>query len=257
VLGTRRFSLSPATSSFDFVLPGYRLTKTGFQGFLELTAGMPDSVTGEALVDVTAASEFLSIELDAETGLAICMRPLGLPVRRAGVIDCDGGSDLGVTINQDHHLGQVGVDGFSAEDCAALGGSVENASDPHPDVCNGPVETAGSGEPDAGPGALKIGFDEGRGLQGLPLELTVEELPCGDGAAGSVTAFGLVSALSRATILDVDDQLGESFTHTERGEAFSCHAWQQENGPGRLVITLPTVHGFLGTDMVSVFTFDD
>jgi hypothetical protein len=258
LLGTRRFSIDPATSSLEFVLPGYRLTNTGFEGFLDLTVGVPDPTTGQAFVDVTGASEFIALDLNPEAELVVCIRPLAIPVSKAGIIDCDGGIDLGISAQQDHHLGEVGVDGFSAEDCADAGGSVETADDLHPNVCNGPLEMDVSGENDSGPGAVKIAFDDAGGIQGLPVELTVESaLPCGDEGEGTRTVLALVSALSRATILDVDDKLGETFTDEERGENFSCRAWVEENGPGRLVVALPALHGFVGADMASVFRFDD
>jgi hypothetical protein len=240
------------------VLPEYRLPNTGFEGFLDLTAAVPDPVSGQTFVDVTDASEFITMDLNPDAAFVVCIRPLAIPVNRAGIIDCDGGSDLGIAALQDHHLGEVGVDGFSADDCAAAGGTVETADDPHPNVCNGPLEIGPSGEADSGPGAVEIAFDDARGIQGLPVEITVESaLPCGDEGEGTRTVLTLVSALSRATILDVDNKLGETFTDEERGEAFSCRDWGQENGPGRLVVALPALHGFIGADMISVFSFDD
>jgi hypothetical protein len=240
------------------VLPEYRLTSSGFEGFLDLTAGVPDPVSGQTFVDVTAASEFITLDLNPDAGFVVCIRPLSIPVEKAGIVDCDGGSDLGIASVQDHHIGEAGVDGFSAEDCAAAGGTVETADEPHPNVCNGPLKMSASGEGDTGAGAVEIAFDEARGIQGLPVELTVESaLPCGDEGEGTTTVFALVSGVSRATILDVDNQLGETFTDEEAGEAFSCRQWDHENGPGRLVVALPALHGFVGADMISAFVFDD
>jgi hypothetical protein len=66
-----------------------------------------------------------------------------------------------------------------------------------------------------------------------------------------------VSALSRTAILNTNGEPGETFTHEERGENFSCQTWSEEDGPGRLVIGLPALHGFVGVDMISLFVFDD
>jgi len=239
-------------------VPELGVVHQGFTGFLDLTAGMPDSVTGETPIDITDASEFLSLDLNPEAQFTVCIRPLFLPVLRAGVLDCDGRSDLGITASQDHNVGEVGLDGFTENDCALVGGTLESAESLHPNVCNGSLQISGSGEADSGAGALEIRFDEMRNLQGLPVELTVEAaLPCGDEGEGTITVLGLVSALSRATILDVDNTPDANFTHELSGENFSCRNWIQENGPGRLVIALPTLHGLVGADMISVFVFDD
>lgn len=258
MLGTRRFSLEPATSTFAFVLPGVNFPNPGFQGFLDLTAGMPDPATGRVFVDITAASEFISLDLNPDAAFTLCLRPLGLPVTRAGVLDCDGGSDLGLRASQDHHVGEVGVNGFTEADCSAAGGTVEAGDAPHPGVCNGPLDIVPSGEADSGAGALQVGFDTALGLNGFPVELSVESaLPCGDEGPGVATAFGFVTGLFRGEISDLDNSLGTSLVHDERGESFSCYGWTQESGPGRLVVALPALHGFAGVDVISVFVFDD
>lgn len=257
VLGTRRFSINPQTSSFVFVLPGLEFPHTGFQGFLDLTAGKPDPVTGRVSVDITAASPFISLDLNPDAAFTLCLRPLNLPVTGAGVLDCDGGSNLDLRAMQDHHIGEVGVNGFTEADCAGAGGTVEAADAPHPGVCNGPLEIQSTGDGDSGAGALQVGFDVA-GLQGLPVELTVEAaLPCGDEGPGVATSFGFVTGLFRAVIDDVDDTVGSSLVHDETGENFSCWNWSQENGPGRLVVGLPALHGFAGADLISVFVLDD
>lgn len=239
------------------MLPGIEAVHPGLQGYLDLSAGAPDPVTGLAFVDVTGSSEYIAIDLNPGAPFTFCMRPINLPVVRAGVVNCTGGEDFGVRLTQDHRIGQVGVDGFQQSDCAEAGGSVEPAGSPHPGVCNGPIESAPSGEPDSGAGALKIGFDAVLGLQGLPVELSIEEAPpCGDEPGISVAVLGFVSALARAEIENADDG-PNSLAHELRGESFSCQAWAQENGPGRLVVALPALHGFLGADLILGLVLDD
>lgn len=250
-LGTRRFSLDPATSSFQ-LLPDTG-TFTGFQGWLDLTAGVPDPSTGLARVDITAASPFLSVPVGP---FVLCIKPL-VPVLNAGVLSCKGGIDLGVDSEQDHNVGVVGVDGFTAEQCTAAGGLVEGPSDPHPNVCNGPVEVFGSPQPDSGTGALLIAPDARFATQGLPAEVSIAFGPCESHDPGDPAVFGFVSGLSRAVISDANDVQGALLQHDEQGENFSCANWMQENGPGRLVLSVPAIHGGGTADAITVFVLDD
>ncbi len=246
----RRFSLDPASSQIRTV-PG--ITVSGFQGYLDLAVGLPDPITGLALVDLTGASEFLSIDLGSVT---LCIKPL-VPVPAAGILACNGGFDLSVGAIQDHDIGHVGVGGFTEGDCTAAGGVVEQAGDPHPGVCNGPVTVEPSGEPDSGAGAMLIAPDGRFGTQGVPAEVTVEAGPCEEHGAGEATLFGFVTGLSRAQILDANDESGNILQHDERGENFSCANWRQEDGPGRLVLSVGSIHGGGTTDLVTVFVLDD
>jgi hypothetical protein len=50
---------------------------------------------------------------------------------------------------------------------------------------------------------------------------------------------------------------GNLFAHDEVGENFSCSNWMQENGPGRLVLSVPAVHGGVDQDLITVFVLDD
>jgi hypothetical protein len=228
-------------------------TATGFTGFLDLAAGVPDPVSGLAQVDVVGASEFLSI---AVGNVTLCIKPM-VPVTRAGVIACNGGIDLGVSSSQDHRIGTVGVGGFTAGDCAAAGGTIEGASDPHPGVCNGPVEVGASPELDSGVGALLIAPDDRFNTEGLPAEVTIAPGACDTHGPGDPTLFGFVSGVSRATILNANNVSGAVLEHDEDGENFSCPMWMQENGPGRLVLSVPAVHGSTIGDLITVFVLDD
>src|SRR5205085_5722678 len=126
-------------------------------------------------VDVAGASEFLSVDVGG--GFTFCIHPL-LPAFNAGVLSCNGGFDLGVTTTVDHDIGVVGVDGFTAGDCVAAGGSVEGAADPHPGVCNGATDVGPSPENDSGVGALLIADDARFGTHGLPVEISFEAGAC-------------------------------------------------------------------------------
>lgn len=247
----RRFSLASASSTLT-LLPGIG-TFPGFVGHLELAAGVPDPLTGLASVAVTGASDYLSLSIPG--GPTFCIRPL-LPAPAAGVLDCDGGSDLGVTSTVDHDIGTVGVDGFTAEDCAAQGGVVEGEGDPHPGVCNGPIEV-GPANADAGPGALLIGADARFATQGLPAEISFELGPCSQHTHRQATVFGLVTGLSAAAIHDADAMPEAVREFAASGEAFSCQAWQSEDGPGRLVLAIPALHGLGDVDLITVVTLDD
>ena len=252
-LGVRHFSIRKETSTFTTVLGAEAVISVpGFEGYLDLAARTPDSVTGLALIDVTGASPYIALDLNPGV---ICIRPI-VPAAAAGVIACNGGVDLGRRTTQDHLLGEVGVDGFTAQACTAADGAVEQQI--HPNVCNGPVEVGPSGESDSGVGAVLIGPDAQLSAQGLPAELTFETaLPCGDEGPGVARQFGFVSALSRTEILNADKVIGQLLAHEQRGENFSCDNWTQENGPGRLVLGFPTLHGAGGLDLISVFEWDD
>lgn len=247
----RRFSLDPQTSALQ-LLPDVG-TFPGFTGSLDLAAGVPDPLTGLTVVDVVGASDFLSVQVGPYT---LCIKPI-VPVVNAGVLACSGGVDLGVSSIQDHNIGTVGMNGFSAGDCAAAGGTVEAPTDPHPGVCNGPVDITASPESDSGVGALLIAPDARFGTQGLPAEVTIDFGPCSEHGAGEPAVFGFVSGISRADILDANNVPGALFRHDEHGENFSCPLWMQENGPGRLVLSVPAVHGSTAGDLITVFVLDD
>jgi hypothetical protein len=262
VAGARRFSLDPSTSGIKTVPGG---TTFGFQGYLDLRMGTPDG-QGVAHIDLVGASPFLSI--DVGSGTSLCIQLPTSPVQDVGVIDCDGGSDLGVRTIQDHDIGKVGVGGFTAEQCAAAGGTVEDATRPHPGVCNGPVMVEPSGEADSGAGALLVAPDARFGTQGIPAFIFVTQQSeqctqpcdpaCAPGGVGSPTIFGFVSALYRVEIHDANDQPGAVLADDERGENFSCAQWTQENGPGKGVLSIGALHGGQnGNDVVTVFLLDD
>lgn len=91
--------------------------------FMDLSAGAVDPATGGRAVDITASSEYFYVDA-SQFGLVLCIKPQ-LPIAPAGILSCDGGNDFSTVLTQDHHLGEVGVNGFTADQCATLGGHVE------------------------------------------------------------------------------------------------------------------------------------
>jgi len=274
-LGVRRFSINPATSQFIVVPnPMSSFPTAGFEGFIELTAGK--LVDGGADIDITDASEYLSINLP-DAGTALCFRVLRerLPVHNAGGVDCTGGLAFGVQAGQDHNIGVVGTcrggssagqscsgddqcgDGtcFTRAACAAAYGSVEGPNGPHPGVCNGPY----GGAPDifepspAGSVAL---------WAGLPVELLRERsTPCGDeGVTGVRQPLGLTTARSWAWIRNSNNQPGVTLSAEITGVPFSCESWTEEDGPGTLVFSTPILDSPLPgsvSDMIGMFMLVD
>lgn len=131
-LGKRRFVMNPARSNFTGVLaPGFEIVLGSFRGqtngqlgdaFLEFEAGEPDE-NGIAVINVTAASDYIVANATI-ANITLCIKPL-VPVQGAGVIQCNGGMDLSVLTSIDHVAGRIGEGGFSAADCANLGGNLE------------------------------------------------------------------------------------------------------------------------------------
>jgi hypothetical protein len=249
-LGTRRISLS-AQSSIQLLptLGGF----TGMSGSLTLAAGAPDPVTGLAPVDIIDASSFIRVSIQ---GFFFCLKPL-VPVFNAGVIACNGGYDFSILSSQDHNIGVVGMNGFTANQCVAAGGFEEFPGDPHPHVCNGPLVIESSPGMDSGVGALLIAPDDRFGTQGLPAEVAIDFDDCEEQPRGDMTVLGFTSGLARSDILDVDNMSGQLFRHDEVGQNFSCNAWTQDNGPGTLVFSIPAVHGSTGGDLIITLTLDD
>jgi hypothetical protein len=284
-LGVRHFSLNPQTSGFIAVLaPGFTFPNFGFQGFLELTAGVPDPSTGIAFVNVTDASDFLSVNVPAG-GLTLCIRiPRDqLPVMQAGIVSCNGGLPLGLDLSQDHNIGVIGAcangahDGlacaadaqcpggscFNAQACTTAGGHLEGDSAPHPGVCNGPLRGMPLSGDDSGPGAVLIAPDPTSGItKGLPVEITMEDAaPCGDESApGMSVAIALTTGRARCRVLDYNNDAGE-LSDDRTGQNFSCSAWADENGPGTFGLSAPLLDiqaiGPQATDVISAFVFDD
>ena len=284
-LGVRQFSLNPSSSRIINTLgPGFAFPTSGFEGFLELSAGVPDPASGYVLIDLTDASEYLSLAIPTGN-VALCLRVdrSQLPLRNAGVMNCNGGAVLGLQLEQDRNIGTVGycsngpqngaactTDGdcpdgvcYAADDCAAAGGELEGDEDPYPGVCQGPLN-GGNAPGDSGPGALLISPDPVNGLtKGLPVRIITEAaLPCGDepAAPGFDTTMALTTGLSRCTVADYNNQEGAALTAEITGAPFECATWDVENGPGTLVVAAPSLNLLVNgapTDSIATFVFDD
>jgi hypothetical protein len=161
-LGTRHFELSKAKSPWQVVLgPGFKLTLGGFQGqtngvvgpaFLDLEAGQPDPNTGLAVINITNASEYIFADANGLAPIVLCIKPVLLPVMRAGVVKCDGGLDYSTVITQDHHLGQVGINGFTPGQCTLMNGTIEGPNE----ICSAGVvglQCRAKADCDTAPGA--------------------------------------------------------------------------------------------------------
>lgn len=137
-LGRRHFEINPANGGFFAALGGgLNLRLGGFRGqsngvaenaFMDIEAGVPDPQTGVAVLSVVDSSEYLVAQAAiAGANFTVCIA-LQPPIANAGVIDCDGGSDYSISLRADHHLGEIGVDGFTADDCTAMGGVLEEGA---------------------------------------------------------------------------------------------------------------------------------
>jgi hypothetical protein len=263
----RRFSIDPAESQFISVIgPGTVFPTYGFQGFLELTATSQPGPGALVFLDLTDASDYLSIDIPL-AGTAVCLKILRdqLPVSSAGLLACGGGLPLGIQITQDHNLGEVGTCSggdnqgsscstdqdcpgstcFTADTCAAAGGvggaggTVEDPSRPHPGICNGPLVGAQDTEVSP-PGTLVIAPDAGGIIHGIPGELSQEaSTPCGDeGVVGRPTVFGFTTGRSISQVLNYNNEPGSTLeSPVIHGTPFSCERWGEEDGPGTLVVS--------------------
>lgn len=280
-LGVRRFSLDPEQSEFIAVIgPNFPVATTGFEGFLEMTAGPPTN--GLAFIDLTDTSDYLAINIPIG-GTAVCLKILRdqLPIQNAGIISCNGGIPMGIAVTQDHNLGVVGAcsggtsagagctsdtdcpEGvcYSAALCAAAGGTVEGPTRPHPNTCNG----AFVGVPDtevSGPGTVVLAPVPGF-ITGIPVELGLEaSTPCGDeGITGMPVQIGFTSGHSVSKILNFNNEAGAMLEGEIAGVPFSCDAWADEDGPGSLVLSATNLDtqispGMLA-DVVAQFRFVD
>ncbi|HVN85601.1 MAG TPA: hypothetical protein VMW17_12235 [Candidatus Binatia bacterium] len=132
-LGIRHFVLDSTQSSFTVKISGGLEIPVGFfrgqtngqdePAFLDLEAGQPDA-NGFVRVNIVAASEYLYVDSKQLAGFVFCLKPL-VPVMSAGILGCNGGTDVSISLNQDHHIGQLGVNGFTTTNCTAMQGHVE------------------------------------------------------------------------------------------------------------------------------------
>jgi hypothetical protein len=283
-LGRRRFSLFPPSSIFQInTLPLGR-----FSGFVEAEAGPVDPETGLAVINILSTSEFIAANIEFG-GLALCLKPSSEPVMAAGVISCErrGGRVVRATVynsetsdrdllllrcrantavnyttvlQSDHNLGVVGQDGFTAEACTALGGSVEDDTDPHPGVCNSSFTFGQLEDTSTDSGEVFIAPVPQLGINGFPVEIITETaLPCGDegGGGGMSAAIALTTMRSAGRILDANDSPGVTLEFGVEGQPFDCNNFGVEDGPGRIVFAAPQLHLPILMDGVTQFVFSD
>jgi hypothetical protein len=326
-LGMKHFVLDPRNSQFRAAIaPGFVVPLGPFRGqtngvvgdaYFDLQAGQPDT-TGLATVDVVGSSEYIFADASSFAPLVICIRPI-LPVTTAGLLDCTGTLDFSIVSTIDHNIGQVGVGGFTAQDCTNANGTIEGANeicaagmvgqqcfansecdsstgagdgmcglmaatcsmgktgdachndsecDSAPDagdgvcgtpaaegqagVCNGPVMFSSTGDTNR-PGELSIAPVSEFGLNGLPVELTLENAqPCGDEGPGLTQAFAMTTAESDTTVLNFNNG-ADDFPFKQRGLNFSCRDWA--NSPGKFVLSFAVLNQFNGGDVITGFEF--
>jgi len=134
-LGTRHFVFNPARSNLTAVLSasvpfplgffqGQKDGAVGLPAYLDLQAGQPDA-QGFTPISVLDASDYFYADATAQAQIVVCIKPI-VPVINAGIVACKGGLDFSIGLTQNHHLGEVGIDGFTAVACAAEGGSIES-----------------------------------------------------------------------------------------------------------------------------------
>lgn len=122
-LGDRRFTFS-SRSEFTAVLNQvFRLPLGSFRGqkdgqtgpaYLVLRGHEPDE-NGVATIDIVDGSDFFFVQAQI-ANILVCIRPL-IPVVSAGVVQCRGGQDYSILLETNHHVGQLGQDGFTLADC--------------------------------------------------------------------------------------------------------------------------------------------
>jgi hypothetical protein len=264
-LGRRRFSIDPATSGIRAYSSFGPTDALGFAGFLELEGTEVDAATGIARIDVVGASPLITLDSFTSGGpVVICIEPLPdqFPVVGAGLIDCNGGTAFGYSVTYDHDLGVVGEAGFTAQQCTAAGGVVED--EPHAGVCNGPP-VVGTSTADTGPGGLIVAAIPNLGNPGFLVRITTEtSLPCGD--EGPPTFEGpipLTTGTIAVAVENADDAPGGQLGARTTGSNFSCRDFAKEDGPGTLVLgsvsydLVPANFPGLNIDVITTFSFDD
>lgn len=276
-LGRRRFQLSENASTFG--INGLALGT--FKGFVEFEAGAPDPGTGLAVVDLVDSSEYIEAFVPLG-GITLCLKP-EKPVLGAGVISCGAtsGRSLRVTasgangsdrdglllqcrsqvnyttfLTVDHNIGVIGVDGFTAEDCEAQNGNIENRQGQM--ICNGSFETGQLDETSAAAGEMILAPIPP--LVGFPVQIIQEDAPpCGDeGPSGGMSAaIAITTMRSAAKIFDADNNAGEEREFDIQGQPFSCKDFSEPGTGGVLVFAAPQLNLPILGDGVTQFRFTD
>lgn len=264
-LGRRRFSIDPTTSGIRSYSRFGPTDAVGFEGWLELEGAEVDPETGIARIDVVGASPLITLDSFTSGGpVVICIEPLPdqFPVVGAGLIDCNGGTAFGYSLTYDHNLGVVGEAGFTAQQCTAAGGVIED--EPHPGACNGPP-VVGPSTADTGPGGLIIAELPQLGNPGFLVRITTEtSLPCGDeGPPTFEGALPLTTGTVAVSVVHADDAPGGRLSAETTGSNFSCVDFEEEDGRGTLTLgsvtydLVPANFPGLSLDVITAFSLDD
>lgn len=289
-LGVRHFSVNPANSPLVAIIGPLSLPIAGFQGFLDLQAGTPDE-NGIAPITAVGSSPFLRADATGMAGMIICLKP-HITADPVGVVACKG-LDVSYMANVNHVAGVVGQNGFTADQCTALTGTlghgtVEGPTAPHPGDCNGPINIGPGHKGDSGRGAVAITPDPTTGVGGLEFELSFVhpgqcrndesidctsneecgdgglcEQDCGDGPPGQMTALPFFSGPLEVQIFNADGRLNNNRDFKITGQNFSCANWSVENGPGKIIFAIPQLHAFSlspgspPSDLITAFVLSD
>jgi hypothetical protein len=151
--------------------------------------------------------------------------------------DCGGETCTPVTCTE----GKEGETCRNAGDCDTAPGADDGicgTPDPHPGACNGPLSFGQVGE-DSGPGSAV--FAPLSGLQGLPVELGIEQAPpCGDEGAAVAQPFAMTTGTALTMIGNFSGGATD-LIFDQSGENLSCSNWANGTG-GRFVLSFPTIH---------------
>ncbi|MBI1817917.1 MAG: hypothetical protein HYR72_23310 [Deltaproteobacteria bacterium] len=154
---------APVTVTFDPAKTRATLQTTAFalplslKGSQASVAGKPDA---DGIIPVTVKAADVKFDPVKVTGLVCaCVRGKPVPAFGAGnsgkgVIGCgsQGLTNVDILYVLDHGVGLVGTDGFTEQDCADIGGRVEDgsAAHPHEGLCNAPPVITYDGSGPAG-----------------------------------------------------------------------------------------------------------
>jgi cysteine-rich repeat protein len=193
-LGTRRFSFGG--SSYSSAL-GTSVPIAALEGAFDLVGGSPDT-NGVAQVTVSGPVFYTGPILGGAFG-TLCFRLTSC----TGIVDCDGGTAVGVQVVQDS--AGPGVQGNPIQATAGLGG-------------------------DGGPGAVL-----------LTCQQSFVQLPPGPADCTTITyppdqpAY-YTTGQTEGHFLNANPRVGTAEISVT-GENFVCSAWSTENGPGQLATT--------------------
>ena len=257
ILGTRTFSLDPATSSFISNLTG-PIPLASPTGTIELDGGQVD-VFGNAPVSLLAPPYIITTDLNIGLPQTICHEILSC----TGTVHCTGGTNVDVLETLDSlPVSQPSCIQDGANSCP---------NDPSSVCCSNACEGVGvgGGNPfsvatgvnptDSGPGALLLICDM-RTIEGLPLgtdcsaqDYSSQTIETHALTTGSATSQVINHCAGTGAPPDVVPTFGTT------GVNLDCSDWSSEDGDGTIVWALATEesNAFLPGDGANAFIYDD